>query len=633
MTTQTRWSLQSSSPTAMQVSFGEYSVDTAAREVRRRDTLIDIEPRAFELLVYLLEHRDRAVGKDELQNEVWGTIVSDSAMTRSVMKLRKSLGDSSESIIKTVPRFGYRFVAEISAAPEITAEEAATHHRAIAVGVSIAVALVLILTVVMLQKPAIVDKSVAVLPFADLSEAQDQQWFADGLAEEILNSIARTPDLFVSGRTSSFSYGNSNKDISTIAGELGVAHVLEGSVRRDGERLRVTAQLIRAADGFHIWSENFDHEYADLITIQEAVAIEIARALETTMDAERLALFVSSGTASVPAFEAYLKGLADYDAMLETGNVDTYTGSIESYQRAVELDPEFGRAWYEIAQFWSAQLSLTGILSGRVDAPREELRRRYEEAMSKAIQYVVDPTTKLNYRTSQAHFDMDFHKALALNSEFLALQPNNFHARDRQKILLSKLNRYDDLLHYVGDVFELDKRSVVSIARTLLTVALSGDRDAAQSYAEASVEVVGTNAIGLYQLHRAFLWSGNIAQAREVYVLLASSDMPEENLYLAQLRQLCAEGKVEQATALYTQRFEQVDDDLTIRWLAYTIFGDHEAAIDLWRPFDEQDLMQFDGVLQYSTFDPAEYPRLSLFLSEHGEEPGPVLKIPYRCTN
>jgi TolB-like protein len=155
-----------------------------------------------------------------------------------------------------------------------------------------------------------VDKSVAVLPFADLSQNQDQEWFADGLAEEILNALARTPDLLISARTSTFAYKGTDKDIPTIAKELGVAHVLEGSVRRAGERIRVTAQLIRAVDGFHLWSQNYDRDATDIIEIQEDLAIQIANALETTMDPESLTDMVRVGTSSVEAYQAYIHSVA-----------------------------------------------------------------------------------------------------------------------------------------------------------------------------------------------------------------------------------------------------------------------------------------------------------------------------------
>ena len=149
---------------------------------------------------------------------------------------------------------------------------------------------------------AITDKSIAVLPFADFSRGGDLAWFADGLTEEILNALARTPDLAVSARTSSFKYKGSTLAIPQIARELGVAYVLEGSVRGDANRMRVTAQLIRAHDGFHLWSQTYDRDATDIISIQEDLAREIATVMQTSMDPKALADMAQVGTQSVEAY-------------------------------------------------------------------------------------------------------------------------------------------------------------------------------------------------------------------------------------------------------------------------------------------------------------------------------------------
>ncbi len=188
-------------------------------------------------------------------------------------------------------------------------------------------------------------RSIAVIPFVNMSSDKEQEWFADGLTEEILNSLARAPDLLVAARTSSFTFKGSNEDIPSIAASLGVNHILEGSVRRAGDRLRVTAQLVRAVDGFHMWSETYDRNIDDMIDIQENVAIEIANALETAMDPEALALMVSSGTNSVPAFEAYLHGLAVGESTFATGDIYEFLNARDAYQRAIKLDPEFAQAY------------------------------------------------------------------------------------------------------------------------------------------------------------------------------------------------------------------------------------------------------------------------------------------------
>jgi TolB-like protein len=189
-----------------------------------------------------------------------------------------------------------------------------------------------------------IEKSLAVLPFADLSQAQDQEWFADGLAEEILNALARTPDLLISARTSTFAYKGSDKDIPTIAQELGVAHVLEGSVRRSGDRIRVTAQLIRANDGFHLWSQNYDRDSTDIIEIQEDLAIQIASALETTMDPGALADMLRVGTSSVAAYQAYIHGAGLRSRSLLENRNDLMRTSYEFFEEARKQDPTFSAA-------------------------------------------------------------------------------------------------------------------------------------------------------------------------------------------------------------------------------------------------------------------------------------------------
>lgn len=228
---------------------------------------------------------------------------------------------------------------------------------------------------------------------------------------------------------------------------------------------------------------------------------------------------------------------------------------------------------------------------------------------------------------------MQFRKALQLNMEYLQSRPNDHWARDRHKILLAKLNRYDELIEYTQNVYELDTRDLVSVARSLLSLAFAGDRYAAETMALASEELIAYNAIGLYQLHRAFLWSGNIAKGRDVFERLAASEMPEANMHLARMRQLCAEGKIDAATELYENGRNSHADDMMVVWVAHTLMGNDEAAHEMWRKFDEEDLTMFNGVLQYPTFDPAVFPNLMAHLEEHGEEPGPVRKVPFRCND
>src|SRR3989338_6463700 len=200
----------------------------------------------------------------------------------------------------------------------------------------------------------ITDKSIAILPFADFSADGNQGWFADGLSEEILNSLVRIPDLKVASRTSSFSYRDSNLEITEIARAIGVAHILEGSVRRSDTRLRITAQLIRAADGFHLWSENYDRAPDDAIAIQEDLAISISEALQTAMDPVALAAMANVGTESIAAYNAYLEGLSFWPCIEDLS-------CVAAHERAIGIDPEFAEAQFQLANYWNGQLELTLI--------------------------------------------------------------------------------------------------------------------------------------------------------------------------------------------------------------------------------------------------------------------------------
>jgi TolB-like protein len=190
----------------------------------------------------------------------------------------------------------------------------------------------------------IVDKSIAVLPFVNLSSDQEQEWFADGLTEEVLNALTKARDLLVTARTSSFKFKGTNQEIPEIAKQLGVAHILEGSVRKGGDRIRVTAQLIRAEDGFHLWSETYDRDETDVISIQEDLAMAIAGALKTAMDPEALAAMMSAGTRSVPAYEAYLEGQALGNEVSATGtkNLNWLANLTLNFQRHTGKQPSIG---------------------------------------------------------------------------------------------------------------------------------------------------------------------------------------------------------------------------------------------------------------------------------------------------
>ena len=235
--------------------FNNREVVTRLRQVRADGVPIDAQPKTFDLLVYLIEHRDRVVDKYELLERLWpGTIVTDSALTQIVRKARSLAGDDGrrQAVICTIHRRGFRFVAAVQARSDV--QDFA-------------------------QTAAAAEPSVAVLPFADLSAERDQEHFCDGVVEEIVAELTRVPGLRVAARSSTCAFKHRADDVRDVARQLGVNTVLEGSVRKAGEQLRVTAQLIDAATGFHLKSERWDRKLEDMLAVQQEIAQRIAAVL------------------------------------------------------------------------------------------------------------------------------------------------------------------------------------------------------------------------------------------------------------------------------------------------------------------------------------------------------------------
>jgi len=271
-----------------------------------------------------------------------------------------------------------------------------------------------------------VAKSIAVLPFADLSQAQDQTWFADGLAEEILNALVKVPDLQVTARTSSFAFKGSDKPISEIATELGVEHVLEGSVRSSTDRIRVTAQLIRASDGFHLWSENYDRNVDDMISIQEDLALSIATALETSMDPEALAEMAQVGTKSIEAYQNYLRGLQlKQEALTTAEDSEVFEQAYAQFEKARAIDPGFADAHVQAADYWKVELSPTRTDTGSSGLQPLEMLREYHERIGLGIQNASNEADRVRSLADRAMLDLRLNESRRLFDQYLELRPND----------------------------------------------------------------------------------------------------------------------------------------------------------------------------------------------------------------
>ena len=480
-------------------------------------------------------------------------------------------------------------------------------------------------------EPGPVDRSIAVLPFVNMSSDQEQEWFSDGLTEEILNALARTPDLLVAARTSSFKFKSSAEDIPTIAKSLGVAHVLEGSVRRNRDQLRITAQLIRASDGFHLWSQTYDRNPEDIIAIQEEIAVEIATALETAMDPEALAEMMSSGTASVPAFNAYLEGMAFDASTLSTGDAYTFLGARDAFEKAVEIDAGFSAAYYRLAMFWVVQLAENNIVSGIIEIPREEMVRRFDEAIDMAIETERDEINILKYRVARALQNMQLNRALRINAEYLEHRPNDQEAQEDHLNLLTDHSMDADLLKSIREFQERDGFDIVVSQASMTFLLTSDDNDFIRSFVGVAMDRVGDSAFVQYQAHRALLWAGDVDGASRITRALRASDLPESSRVMVALRQACAENRLEDAARHYDRMLNEFPSTST-DYLSHMIMGNDVAAYETLAHLDEdEDMKRLGNYLSYAFFDAHRFPNLMALLDSQGIEPREPREVRYRC--
>ena len=368
-----------------ELRFGVWTLRRSPRELLREGKRVSLQELPLQLLEELLLAPGRIVTREHLVARLWPKRVVDydTALNTAVRRLRAALDDDADAprYVETIPRIGYRFLGTVdssTAAPPT--EPARKRSRWLLPAAASLVALVAaaatawwsLRTVESPQTAAL--KSIAVLPFLDLSPNRDQQYFSDGLAEEILNVLAQAPELRVTARTSSFAFRNTNVDIASVAEKLRVAFVVEGSVRHAGERLRVTAQLIDARTSAHLWSEAYERDADDVFTVQREIAAAIATALQI-----KLGTLPPPPTPDPVAYDRFLQAqfFVQRRAPGDVALAQRY------YQEALAIDDSFARAWAGLAGVYWLQ-SVTGEL------PRDVGLGKLYEAAQKALALDAD---------------------------------------------------------------------------------------------------------------------------------------------------------------------------------------------------------------------------------------------------
>jgi TolB-like protein len=312
---------------------------------------------------------------------------------------------------------------EVDRSESITHETGRKLNRTITAVLVAAVAFLLVDKLLLTDsKPdvAATEKSVAVLPFVAMSRGEDDEYFADGLTEEILNSLTRVPELLVTARTSAFYFKGKDVPIPVIAESLGVAHVVEGSVRRDGERLRVTAQLIRAHDGFHLWSENYDRNADDTFTVQTDIAEKIATALDVVLDEEQLARMQSVGLRDPEAYVAFQQGVEAYDsAHGSTYQEERLLVANAFFEIVLSLEPDSSLAYLYHSDYYAHSLLGSVINADISDEQRAEAFEKVNEDFNNAIRTAPDSAQRNSAAYDQALFSGRWRRLPAITNDIL----------------------------------------------------------------------------------------------------------------------------------------------------------------------------------------------------------------------
>ncbi len=310
-------------------TFESFSLDTNRQELCRGADRVAIEPQVFDLLQFLINNRDRVVSKDDLIAAIWkGRIISESTLTSRITAVRHAIGDSAEEqrLIRTIARKGLRFIGDVKEVKgqatdndgALPAQEAGTMPA-----------------LTLPDRP-----SIAVLPFNNLSGDSEQEYFADGIVEDIITALSRLKWLFVIARNSSFIYKGRSVDVKQVSRELGVRYVLEGSVRKAGNKIRITGQLIDGSNAVHIWADTFDGVLDDIFELQDRITANVVSAIEPTLQDAEIDRLKYKPTERFDAYDLMLHALQQWHQFTE----ESFNAALDYLSRALAIDPNYAPA-------------------------------------------------------------------------------------------------------------------------------------------------------------------------------------------------------------------------------------------------------------------------------------------------
>jgi TolB-like protein/DNA-binding winged helix-turn-helix (wHTH) protein/Tfp pilus assembly protein PilF len=472
--------------------FGPFRLHPAERRLLRDEAQVRLPPKAFDALVVLVENRGHLLEKDELLRKVWpDTFVEESNLAQHISVLRKALQDGEDGprYIETVPTRGYRFIAEVreldGRAPDNTPLSGLTPSQQPSIGIAesgvpnigvsgrvpprrrfqtltYAVAALALLAALLILAP--VSKrlrsagsdpiqSLAVLPLQNLSADPAQEYFADGMTEALITDLAKIPGLKVISRTSIMQYKGSHRRLPQIAQELGVDGIIEGAVLRSGDRVRITAQLVRAATDQHIWAESYERDLRDLVALQDEVSRSIATQIQKEIAPPVPQQVAASAAVSPQARENYLKGRYFWNLRSQAG----YLKAIDYFQAAATEDPEYAQAYAGSADAYA----LLGSMPNS-SMPRATAMPKAKEMALTALKLdasLADAHTSLAF--VEMHYEWKFRDAEQEFKRAITLDPNYSIAHHWYAFNLAAMGRMDEAVAEVKRARQTDPLSAI----------------------------------------------------------------------------------------------------------------------------------------------------------------------------
>jgi TolB-like protein/DNA-binding winged helix-turn-helix (wHTH) protein len=569
--------------------FEEFTLDIDRGSLSRSGVDIQLRPKSFEVLRYLVERHGQLVSKEELLGSIWRhSVVTDDAVTQCLIDIRRAIGDRDRQKVRTLPRRGYIFDVPVEvnagrsapAAPPNTAATAANHRPRL----TSILAIVLVVagtwwgldrfgdtpSVAEGTRPSIGSAAIAVLPFADMSAAQDQEYLADGISEEILNLLTRVSELRVIARTSSFSFKGKNSDVNEIAKQLNVTHILEGSVRKSGKRIRVTAQLVDATTSEHLWSETYDRTLDDIFAIQDDVAAIVVGELESRL----LDQLPASRRTEPEAYALFLRARSLARAGEGKGDV------AESLLRqALEIDPYYAPAWSTLALATYFQTAPNNDTTW-IRYSRDEGEQLWKTALETA--YKLDPTngTANVYFGWRRFFNDRDPEGIRMQEFAVATEPNNSEVLRVAGSFARYIGHWDVAIALGQRAIDVDPLCQMCYWNLILTYLYAGRLDAAEDTARTSTTLFDR---GWHDLGTVLLLKGDAEKALRAYDKLQAHQFDGWQWRHGRALALHSLGRLEESRdnlAAFIESSEKYIPRLTSAAQIYAWMGDSDGVFE-----------------------------------------------------